>query len=277
MELREEILSEISRLYGPDGYEGPDNWNSVRSPRTWSNVATSKEKKQELYEALQASRGLDLYPEKTFEENINLVKKETERPWEEREQFRIDLLSTGRYSYAIKHDFQDDKACLLDEIETVYELGFRCPRLLKHYEKAGKRAVGFDVVKLNVLIGRHLGYECELHDLSSDEPLFFEENSLIVAYDVFEHLPDPMKAIRKVYDAMEDNSFFHIEVPTERAVNFSLGHFHSFKPGQLKNMIENFGNGIDNFEILASNLYSPISPDVPPELVPQSILCKKSI
>jgi hypothetical protein len=266
MELKEEIMSEIRKIYGAKGYEGLDNWNSVRSPSVWNNLYLDKHKKQEMYEALQASRGLNLFAEKTFEENIDLVKKEMSLAFEGREKYRLDLLAT-----AMKYDSKN-KICVLDEVDTIYELGFRWPRLLKHYQEAGKKAIGYDVVKLNVLIGQHLGYDCQFHDLSSDEPLFFEENSLIIAYDVFEHLPDPHKAIKKVYDAMQENSFFHIEVPTESFNNISLGHFHAFRNGDLRRAIENFDKGRSRFKILLSNPYTPKSID---SVVPQSILCTK--
>ena len=65
MELKEEIMSEIRKIYGAKGYEGLDNWNSVRSPSVWNNLYLDKHKKQEMYEALQASRGLILFEEKT--------------------------------------------------------------------------------------------------------------------------------------------------------------------------------------------------------------------
>ena len=266
MDLKEEIMSEIHRLYGKDGYQGVDNWHSVRREQAWNNLHLKKEKKQEMYEALQASRGLNLSALMSFEENINLTKKEMSLPFEGREQFRLDLLAT-----VIKYDSKND-ICVLDEVDTVYELGFRWPRLLKHYQEAGKKAVGYDVVKLNVLIGQYLGYDCQFHDLSSDEPLFFEENSLIIAYDVFEHLPDPRKAIKKVYDGMQENSFFHIEVPTESFNNIRLGHFYAFKNGELRRVIEDFDKGRSRFEILLSNPYRPQGIAT---AVPQSILCTK--
>ena len=145
MELKEEIMSEIRKIYGAKGYEGLDNWNSVRSPSVWNNLYLDKHKKQEMYEALQASRGLNLFAEKTFEENIDLVKKEMSLAFEGREKYRLDLLAT-----AMKYDSKN-KICVLDEVDTIYELGFRWPRLLKHYQEAGKKAIGYDVVKLNVL------------------------------------------------------------------------------------------------------------------------------
>jgi len=250
MDIKKEIMNEIHKLYSADGFQGADNWNKVRSSSIWRNSENLPDKEL-LYEGLQASRGLDLFPDKTFDENINHAKKMIESPLSVDDQARLEELKEFK---------------ILDNIDNVYELGFRCPKLLKLYEGMGKQAYGFDVVNVNVLIGQYLGYNCEFHDLSSDEPLFFEENSLIIAYHVFEHLPDPQKAIRKVYDAMEDNSFFHIEVPTEGEINSSLGHFYAFKPGFLRNMIENFGSGVHKFELINQAKRSPAT---------QSILCAK--
>tara|TARA_R110002020_G_scaffold336964_1_gene552446 strand:+ start:733 stop:1485 length:753 start_codon:yes stop_codon:yes gene_type:complete len=250
MDIKEKIMNEIHRLYSADGFQGTDNWDKVRNTSIWQNKnLLNKDKK--LYEGLQASRGLDLFSDKTFDENISNAKKMIDAPLSADDQSRLEELK---------------KFEILDKIDNVYELGFRCPKLLKLYEGMDKQAYGFDVVNINVLIGEYLGYNCEFHDLSSDEPLFFEENSLIIAYHVFEHLPDPQKAIKKVYDGMEDNSFFHIEVPTELKINSRLGHFYAFKPASLRGMIENFASGVDKFQLINQAKRSPAT---------QSILCTK--
>ena len=60
MELKEEIMSEIRKIYGAKGYEGLDNWNSVRSPSVWNNLYLDKHKKQEMYERYVKCLSLDV-------------------------------------------------------------------------------------------------------------------------------------------------------------------------------------------------------------------------
>jgi len=254
MGLKKEIRKEINRLYGPSGYEGLDNWTSVRNTNIFGH-----ENSQDLYEGLQASRGLDLYVDKTIEDNINHIKKEINKGLPIDDENRIKEL---------------ERFNVLKKVDRVYELGFRMPKLLKYYEGTGKKATGLDVVKVNVLIGKYLNYDCVIHDLTSEEPLDFEENSLIIAYHSFEHLPNPSKAIKKVYDGMKKSCFFHIEVPTEN-INYIIdeqgrltphirvGHCHAFHTGELKRIIENL-----EFEIIN---FTPLPPLSFPS---QSVLCR---
>jgi SAM-dependent methyltransferase len=242
--IKKQISLEIDKIYGPSGYSS-NNWASVRNINIFK-----QENSQDLYEGLQASRGLSLHTDKSTEENIDEIKGEINE--------ELPVSDKGRIK-ELKH-FN-----VLDKVNRVYELGFRTPSLLKYYESIGKKATGFDIVKVNVLIGKYLNYDCVIHDLSSEEPLDFEENSLIIAYHSFEHLPNPSKAIKKVYDGMKKNCFFHIEVPTENIItpHIQVGHCHAFHTGELKQMIENL-----EFEIMNDTPHPLLS------LPNQSVLCK---
>ena len=63
--LKKEIIKEIDRI--PE-WKGSDNWSNVRSSRVLSQESSS-----DLYEGMQASRGLSLSPDLSFDDNINLV------------------------------------------------------------------------------------------------------------------------------------------------------------------------------------------------------------
>jgi SAM-dependent methyltransferase len=268
--IKKQISLEIDKIYGPSGYSS-NNWASVRNTNIFK-----QENSQDLYEGLQASRGLSLHIDKSTEENINDIKKEIN---EDHNQLRMAL------SHGAEHNintFRDKKQCItiertiarikelkrfnvLKKVDRVYELGFRTPKLLKYYESIGKKATGFDIVKVNVLMGKYLNYNCVIHDLSSDVPLDFEENSLIIAYHSFEHLPNPNKAIKKVYDGMKKSCFFHIEVPTENIItpHIRVAHCYAFHTGELKQMIENL-----EFEIINDTPHPLLS------FPNQSVLCK---
>jgi len=47
--IKEKITTEIKRLYGANGYEGLDNWGSVRNEKIFE-----QDNHQDLYEGLQA-------------------------------------------------------------------------------------------------------------------------------------------------------------------------------------------------------------------------------
>ena len=72
--IKEKITTEIKRLYGANGYEGLDNWGSVRNTKIFQ-----QDNYQDLYEGLQASRGLSLNASKSTEDNINHIKNEIEK------------------------------------------------------------------------------------------------------------------------------------------------------------------------------------------------------
>ena len=218
--LKQEIIDEIHRTAK---WEGTDNWKSVRSLDIFT-----KENSSDLYEGLQSSRGLNVSTEISFEENIQRVISDIDK----------DLLPQD-----VDRQNEIEENIDFSKIKNVFELGFRTPRILNFYKNLGKDTFGIDVVRLNALIGQYLGYDCDRHDLTSDDPLNFKENSLIISYHCFEHLPDPQKTLNKVKNAMPSNSWFHIEVPTEdiHIPNVRYGHCFAFHSGMLKDMLIDCG------------------------------------
>ena len=224
--LKKEIIKEIGRI---PKWKGSDNWSDVRSSRVFS-----QENSSDLYEGMQASRGLSIGPDLTFEDNINRVLEMVNSPLLPQDKERHEEIISNV-----------DMA----KIDSVLELGFRCPKILKIYKELGKKVSGVDVVKANCLIGQYLGYDCNVHDLRSDSTLDIKDNTLVISYHCFEHLPDPAKAIKKVKNSMGKNCYFQIEVPTESRVtpNYRNAHCFSFSTGSLKEILENYG-----FKILTS-------------------------
>lgn len=219
-QLKEEIIREINRI---SQWEGTDKWGKVRSLDIFKNELAS-----DLYEGMQASRGLNFTANSSFEQNIQEVVQAMDSPLNQQDKERHQEIQNY---------------INLSDIDNVFELGFRAPKILKLYKNLGKNVQGLDVVRANCLVGEYLGYDCFRHDLSSDEDIEVKDNSLIISYHCFEHLPDPEKAIRKVRKSIKNNCYFHIEVPTENisSPNVAKAHCFAFKSGSLQEMLENAG------------------------------------
>lgn len=233
---KEELQKEIQRLFSSQGIKGDDNWGTVRNADQFERKTREyafgqrvcfEKKDQQVYADLQASRGLSLDPEKSIDENLNLIEHDSHSlPSNDvtRIQELMELID-------------------LDSLENFVELGFRSPRLLKHYGQLGKNCFGYDIVKANVLAAKCLGYNSEAHDLSLDAPIDLKKNSLVVAYHVFEHLPDPFKTLKKIYQNLCPDSYFHIEIPIENVEDPVVRYAHctSFRADDLLKMLKDSG------------------------------------
>lgn len=123
------------------------------------------------------------------------------------------------------------------------EIGFRVPKLLRYYqERFNVPCVGFDIVPINLLVGKHFGYNVIEHDLSSQNNIDLTNNDLVVCYHVLEHMDNPHEAIQKIYNSMDLGTFFHVEVPIEPGVpQLNFGHLFPFENGDLSFLLENVG------------------------------------
>ena len=214
------------------------------------------EKKEDCpYEELQASRGHSFDKELSALESVLKVLEETISINDEHRVVTMHQISINNFSADL---FNNPRCCFLDKdlsrkfdfdnIENFVELGFRSPRLLKYAKETIRipNVSGCDVVRLNALIGQYLNYDTYQADLNSKNlKLDFDKNSLICAYHVFEHLTDPLEALKKVYDAMEEGSHFDIEVPIETHIAHSglpllekNAHLFCFAENDLKNMLQ---------------------------------------
>lgn len=186
-----------------------------------------------FYKDLQASRGIPDIVDKSVIDYLSDFENsayDMSREDHQRNEELLDLLD-------------------IDGITNFVELGFRTPSVLNYWLERGLCVKGYDVVKVNVLVSSYLGWDVEEYDLSlCDRPLIFEDNTLVVSYHCFEHLVDPLNALRRVYSDMKHGSYFHIEVPVENQSipNLRYGHMQTFHSGDLKNMIDIVGFNVVN-------------------------------
>lgn len=124
------------------------------------------------------------------------------------------------------------------------EIGFRLPRLMKHYGSLhGIKTVGYDVVPLSVSVARRMGFDCHLHDMSDESSILdLSGCDLVVCYHVLEHLFDPAVGARKLHAAMDSGACLHVEIPIEPGLpRLQSAHLFAFEPNDLAYMMHEAG------------------------------------
>ncbi len=129
----------------------------------------------------------------------------------------------------------------LKEMKSFCELGFRVPRLLKHYrEKYEMQVSGYDVLQVNIIMGKHVGYDVHRYDFDECNEALEIDADLVVSYHMLEHVTDPLMALTKIYEAMKPGAFFHVEIPVEGPgmPNIRYCHMYAFHPQDMGLMLE---------------------------------------
>jgi len=201
------------------------------------------------YEMLQCSRGMTIKQEHKNIDNLaeNIVSNELFL----RES---DLVRTTELE-----DFFGDG---LLSMKSIAELGFRIPKLLNYYKEAGiSNVVGYDVVNVNVLMGKHLGYDARNKDFNNvnEDYSDMSDYDLIISYHMFEHLSRPDMILKKIFDNMKLGGYMHVEVPIEPGnPRIRYGHLFPFHRHDLGYFLTDVG-----FKILhASNKTHSNGPDI---------------
>ena len=195
---------------------------------------TKKESKE--YEMLQCSRGISIGEKLKNIKDLEKDIKENQLKIDNRDKLRIEELNN--IIYELKNNFKKEV-----DIKTLCEIGFRIPRLLKHYKDEGcEKVIGYDVVKLNVEIANSLGYETYQRDFNNIENCNLESISncdIILSYHMLEHISRPDIAIKKIYDSIKKGCFFHVEIPVEPdGPRLRYGHLFPFYPGDMLKMLK---------------------------------------
>ena len=127
--------------------------------------------------------------------------------------------------------------------ESFCEIGFRTPKLMRHYSPRFKRTAGFDIARFNVDLAREMGYDCRPADLNdASSPLPAEEFDLLVCYHVLEHTFDPIVSLGHIASSLRPGGFLHIETPVEPGVpRLRYGHLIALEEGDLARMLDAVG------------------------------------
>ena len=260
--LKFHLGEEIDRL---TVVRGDDNWSSVRNkdkfrlvtrdyPFGQRNSYERIDPTDTLYADLQASRGLSVFensdyipdPEKIWKVEGEMTPIDEDRA-EEIEHLRVNH---GIMPGVTTHSRVEGQ-------HTGFaELGFRFPKLLRHYQETyGIPVRGYDVVPLNIQVGQALGYDVRRHDFNARhaEPLDLIGCSLVASYHMLEHLSNPWLAVMRIHAAMDPGAYLHVEIPLEHdKPQLSSGHMFGFNIGDLGYMLRHAGFLPINLTLMSS-------------------------
>lgn len=219
-----------------------DNWaSSTRTPVNYDLIERRYPfgarlcyvpKQQERYVDLQSSRsiGIDI-----GDDLKAIIDKASSGIMDLHEHDGIRIRELERLGVAPKKGFA--------------EIGFRIPRLMKHYtEHYGVTSIGYDIVPLSVMVGKHFGFDVRLHDVADlSVPIDLSGRDLAACYHVLEHVTEPMGVIKKLYDAMDDDAYLHVEVPIEPGVpRLQSAHLFAFQSDDLTHMLRDVGFTVES-------------------------------
>ena len=195
------------------------------------NILFLKEGKEREYEMLQCSRGITIKEDqKTIDDLIKYI-EDSEMALGPQDLIRAKDLE-------IEID--------INKVKSVVEMGFRVPKLLKHYRDRGVENVkGYDIVNLNVNAASKMGFDVEQRDFNNLENLDlsdFKDADLVLSYHMLEHVSRPDLLLEKLFESMKSGAYLHVEVPIEvDGPHLEHGHLFPFHPEELARLAHRTG------------------------------------
>jgi hypothetical protein len=244
MSQKQEIENQLEKLIS---LKGQNNWENIRTAdgnfelREVDYPVLGKKKiyypmENDNNENLQASRGIGIYSDDTYDSIINKVENE----------FYLngsDYLQIADFQRIIENNKVTSQ--LGKNLKIGFcEIGFRIPKLLNFYKKSGyNRVLGYDINPFNVRVGKELGFECKQLDLNKIENelqyIDFENINHIACFHVLEHLYNPYLALKTIINNMKGGTWLHVEVPLEgEQSNLQIGHLFPFKQMDLQRLLQ---------------------------------------
>lgn len=223
--------------------KGKDNWASVRSVEGNYEVIMREYSfgtrktlnpinlENSTYSRLQQSRGLALNEDDTTDVFLKRAIESLDKLIDS-DHVRLSEISYFLTSMPAK----------------FAELGFRIPKLQKFFEARGAKAIGYDISDISLLVGKSLGYDVRFYDFNSQEGfLDLSGCDLVASYHMLEHVSDPLRAIHKIYEKMDNGCIFHVEIPVEPdGPRIRYAHLFPFHDNDLGLMLREAGFQIIN-------------------------------
>jgi len=181
---------------------------------------------REAYERLQSSRGIGIA---SWDDMVKKVKGHGLSPFQKQLVQQVN-------GYAKTHPVYDNE-------KGYVEVGFRYPAMMEHFKKKFKFVRGYDIAPPSIAVAQHLGYDVHLHDISDvGDPIDLKDVRLLCAHEVFEHTPNPIDALTKVYNAADDGMFIHLSVPLQSGrPKIQFAHLWEFKKGDIEKILKRVG------------------------------------
>jgi len=242
--IETQIFAETERL---KNLKSSDNWKDVRNEEKFEEVVrvysfgkrlclSPRLEYQSNYKDLQSSRSINVKENDTLESMLEKI--DTSLNLEESDILRIRELE----------DRDDIDFCLNEK--GFVELGFRIPLLLNHYKnKYNGKVWGYDIVPLSLYAAKKLNFDGRYYDFNDcDHDLDLSGASLVVSYHMLEHVSDPLVAIQKIYNEMDNGTYFHVEIPIEEGrPRLQYGHLFAFHKYDMSKMLDHVGFKIVSF------------------------------
>ena len=238
----DDLSQEVRRLVD---LKGEDNWADVRGLENFDIVKRNypfgertclARKKLETYENLQSSRGIGIKENDTLSRILEDIQDQMELI--ESDWVRISEIEEIISKHREIYDLGPFKKA------GFVELGFRVPRLMKHYAGSGHTSCwGYDIAPLSLAITKHLGFDARRYDFDScEDKLDLDGANLVVTYHMLEHLSDPLPAVKKIFDSMDKDSYLHVEIPIEPGFpRVAFAHMFPFEPKDMLEMLKMAG------------------------------------
>jgi len=208
----------------------PENFNLVPRQYAFGTRNTYVPKDTHYNRLLQYSRGV-VDSERSYDALLEEIRREIETLQES------DLVRISELSAALHDIMSHTKQAKLG---SFCEIGFRTPRLLRHYGSQFQTTVGFDIAEFNVRVARDMGYDCRVADLNDEtSPLPRDAFDVLVCYHVLEHSFDPVRAMGHIAASLKPGGVLHIETPVEPGVpRLRYGHLIALEAGDLAAMTQ---------------------------------------
>ena len=236
------LRQEIERLVK---LRGTDNWSEIRDVSNFKVVERQysfgkrtclTRKEDSTYENLQSSRGIGIVDGDTIERILDDLDDQLEL-------LESDWVRISEIEQVIEKHREFLGLSKLP-MKGFVELGFRVPRLMRHYKDYGfEKSWGFDIAPLSLAITNHLGYDARKYDFDKcEEDLQLADADLIVSYHMLEHISDPLPAIKKIFESMKCDSYLHVEIPIEPGFpRVEFAHMFPFEPRDMLEMLHEAG------------------------------------
>lgn len=183
-------------------------------------------KSREAYEQLQSSRGIGI---NSYNEMLKKVQAHKLSNFQQNLIEQVNGYNKTHPVYSKEHGF--------------VEVGFRYPTLLKKFNEKFKFVRGYDVAPPSIAVAQDLGFDVHLHDISDpSDPIDLENVRLLMGHEVLEHTPNPIDALKKIFDAAEHGFFVHFSVPLQSGQpQIQYAHLWEFKKGDINKMLQQVG------------------------------------
>lgn len=152
-----------------------------------------------------------------------------------------------------------------DDVKTFLEIGTGSGQLLEIIQRKikGSYVKGIDLNPKAVDMCNRKGIDCDNIDINRMSDKIKERYDVIMAFEVLEHLPNPQKSVKNVFDTLNKNGIFYGTLPNYHGYDFlEIGqiyrnlfaptHLNYYNPESLKILFEN--NGFKEVEIFTDGV-----------------------